>query len=165
MSSSMHKSILATPGIMTTAISAPPVSPIHWQGPSASYIAVDPAGTMDIVPTGEWSLTEPLVKPLHRFSERELEGLVRELQDTGYEERENAIAEITKQCVMRWRGDRKMGGSFQSQFYGAPFRYEALFRVGNKHLRLVVTLPSWTADKWVKPLVERMIRDQIEEAT
>lgn len=114
---------------------------------------------------GAWSLTEALTKPLHRFNDQELHGLVLELEGSGYPDRERAVASLTAEICEYVSRDRL---SQADRLYGARPHVAVCPVFTNPqttrdYKRIHVTIPEWLPDEYVKPFVERMIRDQIEE--
>lgn len=112
----------------------------------------------------DWHLTEALCKPLHRFDDRELEGLIRELKSSGYEEREDNIQRAVAEIVARVGESGMAGYDPYTMLPSNRVRFDVPMRTqfGN-YTRLHVTLPSWLPPQYVKPFAGRMIRDQLEE--
>jgi hypothetical protein len=135
----LSNAILAAPVSPTSPL--PPISPVLKTGKDCG-----------------WHLTEPLCKPLHHFNEGELAGLIKELQDTGYERREEMIQEAVESIVQMWRGEQA-----QPSYASAHNFQYAMPRTATGYASVHVTLPPWVPFEYVRTLAERMIRDQLEE--
>lgn len=114
-------------------------------------------------PPPNWSLTEPLCKPLHHFSDEELEGLVSELRASGYDHRERAIQAAVDEIVLLVSRSQP-GYDPYTMLPSNRLSFDVPWsdRPGH-HRRLRVVLPGWLPAEYIKPFAERMIRDQLEE--
>lgn len=111
-------------------------------------------------------LTEPLMKPLHRFDAAELAGLITEMKHDRWHERERAIAEIVMTLVRDWRGRHSQYLSPGSDRYtfsltqGLLSQHAPATVAGTLyHLHIPAELPP----EYAEAIIERMVRDAIEE--
>lgn len=142
---------------------APSLSPSTFLNAAATVSTFAPARYER---PSDWSLTEPLIKPLHHFDESELKGLVDELVSRGYEEREEQITKLTCEMTMEIMDQRKGGkhrGAAGHISYCEAAYVQHKSSTYSRTTRIRVAIPEWLPDYYVKAFIDRMIRDQIEE--
>lgn len=120
-------------------------------------------------------LNEELDVPLHTMSERQMLDLADELNTMGWQQKEQDIARVVKEFMQVWRAESNPGTAFQRNVHHVAKQFSVagplkssfgghgtIPSITNTYKTIQVAVPLSLPPEYVKPFVERMVREQIE---